>query len=271
MCFGLCTDGCSPFGKSGRQYLQPRIEELKKLWGVGVPTYDVSKKHNFNMKVAFFQTISDVPAYGMLSGWSTAGRLSFPYCMENTKSLTLKYGYKQTWFDCHRQFLPSDHVFRQNKSAFYKDKIENCAPLERLSGKQIWDRISQFPKSGDIDPECRFEGSGVHHNWTKRSIFWELPYWSKLLIRHNLDVMHIEKNFFDNVFHTIMNVKGKSKYTVSARKDLKLFCKRRKLEAQDVVRNGSTKTIMPKASFVLMKDKRKVVCEWIQKLKFPDR
>ena len=45
--------------------------------------------------------------------------------------------------------------------------------------------------------------------WKKRSIFWDLPYWSSLLIRHNLDVMHIEKNFFDNLFNTIMNIEGK--------------------------------------------------------------
>ncbi|KAL4580977.1 hypothetical protein LXL04_017183 [Taraxacum kok-saghyz] len=37
-------------------------------------------------------------------------------------------------------------------------------------------------------------GYGDTHHWVKRSIFWELPYWRKLLIRPNLDVMHIEKN-----------------------------------------------------------------------------
>ena len=49
------------------------------------------------------------------------------------------------------------------------------------------------------------------------SIFWDLPYWSTLLIRHNLDVMHIEKNVFDNVFNTIMNVPGKPKDTSKSR------------------------------------------------------
>ena len=45
----------------------------------------------------------------------------------------------------------------------------------------------------------------------KHSIFWKLSYWSTNLIRHNLDVMHIEKNVFDNIFYTVMYVKGKSK------------------------------------------------------------
>ena len=87
-------------------YIQPLIEESKQLWTVGVQTYDVSKKQNFVMKAAILWTISDFPAYGMLSGWLTAGRLACPYCMEHTKLFRLKYGKKHSWFDCDRQFLP---------------------------------------------------------------------------------------------------------------------------------------------------------------------
>jgi hypothetical protein len=37
----------------------------------------------------------------------------------------------------------------------------------------------------------------------KKSIFWELSYWHTNLIRYNLDVMHIEKKLFDNIFYTV--------------------------------------------------------------------
>jgi len=37
-------------------------------------------------------TINDFPAYGMLSGWSTHGKLACPYCMENNKAFTLANG-----------------------------------------------------------------------------------------------------------------------------------------------------------------------------------
>jgi len=47
------------------------------------------------------------------------------------------------------------------------------------------------------------------------------------LIGHNLDVMHIEKNVFDNIFNTVMDVKGKTIHNEKARKDLELYCKRR--------------------------------------------
>ena len=52
-------------------FLQPLIAELKHLWEVGVETYDVSEKQNFQMGESLLWTISDFPAYSMLSGWST--------------------------------------------------------------------------------------------------------------------------------------------------------------------------------------------------------
>ena len=37
----------------------------------------------------------------------------------------------------------------------------------------------------------------VDTQWRKSNIFFELPYWKDNLIRHNLDLMHIEKNVGD--------------------------------------------------------------------------
>lgn len=92
-------------------FLQPLIEELKNLWEVGVQTYDVSLKQNFQMRAALLWSISDFPAYSMLSGWSTAGRLACPHCREKSDAFTLEKSGKQSWFDCHRKFLPLNHTF----------------------------------------------------------------------------------------------------------------------------------------------------------------
>ena len=32
--------------------------------------------------------------------------------------------------------------------------------------------------------------------WKKKSIFWELPYWEVLEVRHAIDVMHLTKKIF---------------------------------------------------------------------------
>ncbi|CAA7023826.1 unnamed protein product [Microthlaspi erraticum] len=58
------------------------------------------------------------------------------------------------------------------------------------------------------------------HQWRKKCIFFELPYCKHLLLRNNLDVMHIEKNVLDNLLFTLLDDKGKSKDNLNARKDL---------------------------------------------------
>jgi len=44
------------------------------------------------------------------------------------------------------------------------------------------------------------------------------------LLRHNLDVLHIEKNFLDNVFNTVMNIKNKTKDNQKVRMDVVELC-----------------------------------------------
>jgi len=61
------------------------------------------------------------------------------------KSFSLPHGKKVSWFDCHRQFLPRNHAFRRNKVGFLKNKVERDDPPRRLSGEEIWRRISNFP------------------------------------------------------------------------------------------------------------------------------
>ncbi|XP_058003717.1 uncharacterized protein LOC131180116 [Hevea brasiliensis] len=103
-------------------YLQPLIVELTQLWHVGVQTYDASKKQNFQMYAALMWTISDFPSYSMLSGWSTAGRLACPYCVDYSDAFSLSHGGKISWFDSHRKFLPQNHPFRRNRVNFLKGK-----------------------------------------------------------------------------------------------------------------------------------------------------
>ena len=72
-------------------YLEPLVDDLKKLW-FGVETYDISRKKNFIMRANLMWTINDFPAYGMLSGWGIQGKLACPHCMEHLKAFTLENG-----------------------------------------------------------------------------------------------------------------------------------------------------------------------------------
>jgi len=125
-------------------FLQPLIHELKKLWYEGVHTFDYSSKQNFNMRVVLMWTISDFPAYGMLSGWTTHGRLSCPYCMGRTDAFQLKRGRKPCWFDCHRRFLSLHHPYRRNKKLFRKNKVVRLPPPSYISGTDLFEQIDYY-------------------------------------------------------------------------------------------------------------------------------
>ena len=85
-----------------------------------------------------------------------------------------------------------------------------------------------------------------------------------LLIRHNLDVMHIEKNVFENVFNTVMNVPGKTKDTSKSIQELNEYCRRPELEKAE----GMIKCL--KACYTLDKIGKQVLCEWVKNLRYPD-
>ena len=186
--------------------------------------------------------------------------------MEHSQAFTLTNGRKTTWFDNHRKFLPFDHAFRRNKNSFLKNRIEMAPPPPIMTGEQILKQINDLglKKVTDIDYEVINGAICKACGWNKRSIFWDLPYWSSNLIRHNLDVMHIEKNVFENVFNTVMQVEGKTKDNEKAREDLKVLCRRPELERNEATRK------FPKACCTLDKPSKQILCEWVKNLKFPD-
>ncbi|XP_048627981.1 uncharacterized protein LOC106359087 [Brassica napus] len=302
---GLCTDGFSPFGMSGRQYslwpviltpynlppemcmqreflflsilvpgpkhpkraldvfLQPLIHELKMLWHHGVQTWDYSQQQNFNMRAVLMWTISDFPAYGMLSGWTTHGRLSCPYCMDRTDAFQLKNGRKSCWFDCHRRFLPPHHTYRKNKKLFRKNKVVHVPPPVMQPGATLLEQIDYYGAKETCKvggnwhtPPNMPDGYTASHNWHKKSIFWELPYWKDHLLRHNLDMMHIEKNVFENIMNTLLDVKGKSKDNLKSRLDLPELCARPELH---VTREGK----LPVPNFRLSGVAKQKLFDWV--------
>jgi hypothetical protein len=116
-------------------YLRPLNNELAQLWSSGALTYDISRKQSFLMRAALMWTINDFPAYGMLSGWSTHGKLACSYLMENNKAFTLANGGKASFFYCHRRFLPLNHKYRKNKKDFFIGRIEKDVASPCLSGE----------------------------------------------------------------------------------------------------------------------------------------
>ena len=55
---------------------------------------------------------------------------------------------------------------------------------------------------------------------SKKSIFFELSYWATNKLKHNLDVMHIEKNICDSLLGTLLDIHGNFKDHINSRYEL---------------------------------------------------
>ncbi|XP_015068774.1 uncharacterized protein LOC107013359 [Solanum pennellii] len=202
---GLSSDGFNPFRT---------MNELKLLWVSGVETYDASRNETFQMRAALMWTISDFPAYAMLSCWSTKGKFACPCCNYGTNSRYLKHSPKMCYMD-HRVFLPMDHPWRSNKRSF-NGKIEFRPPPAPLKGIDVLNSLRDFENVFGKKKKRSNDGP-----WKKRSIFFELPYWQHNLLHHNLDVTPIEKNIVDSILGTLLDISGKTKDHAKALYDLK--------------------------------------------------
>lgn len=245
-------------------YLQPLIDELKELWEEGVDTFDASSKTTFQMRATLLWTISDFPGYAVLSGWSTKGRLACPVCNVETCSKRLVYGKKQCYM-CHRRFLPLDHKWRDNKRNFDGNKELRPPPLF-MSGDDILKQMQDVEQITFGKGKKQAEGS-EHHNWKKKSIFFALPYWKNLLIRHNLDVMHIEKNVCDNVIATLLGVSTKTKDNLNSRLDLQHLKLREELHP---IKKDENTYLLPPARYTLSSDEKSRVLQILKDIKVPD-
>ncbi|XP_039145579.1 uncharacterized protein LOC120282799 [Dioscorea cayenensis subsp. rotundata] len=159
-------------------YLQPLIEELQVLWEVGIETFDAATNQIFQLHAAVIWTINDFPAYANLSRWSTKGEYACPCCGYDANSKWLKHSRKHCYMG-HRRWLKPNHRFRNDKLSFDGTQEFRNAPLPS-SGIEVLRQVEDMNGSKDGP-------------WKKKSIFFTLPYWKHLLLRHNLDVMHIEK------------------------------------------------------------------------------
>ncbi|KAL2492096.1 Uncharacterized protein Adt_27724 [Abeliophyllum distichum] len=265
MMMSLLIPGPHAPGRDIDIYLRPLVDELKELWEVGIDTFDAYSGKIFSLRAAIMWTINDFPAYGNLSGWSTKGYKACPTCNENTSSQGIR---SKICFMGHRRYLPPNHPWR--KSKLHDGKWEIQPPPKKLSGDDILKQLEfvRYGKPGKHpnNKDRKRKRTPNELNWSKKSIFFELEYWSKLKIRHNLDVMHIEKNVCDNIVGTLLNIEGKTKDTDKARLDLQDMKIRKELHLQQ----HGTGFLKPHASYTLTLEEKIKFCKFLKSVKFPD-
>jgi hypothetical protein len=103
------------------------------------------------------------------------------------------------------------------------------------------------------------------HNWTHKSHPWELSYPMALILPHNIDFMHQERNVAKNVISMCFDVIDFSKDNMNSRKDLGALCNHPLLEDK---RNAKGNVTRPRVPYCLKPTKRKKILKWLKKLKF---
>ncbi|XP_047309914.1 uncharacterized protein LOC124913370 [Impatiens glandulifera] len=263
MMLSLLIPGPSGPGNDIDVYLQPLIEELKQLWEFGVESFDASKKEIFKLHATLMWTINDFPAYGNLSGWSTYGSFACPCCNKDTCSKYLLDSKKFCYMG-HRRFLDRSHNYRFDLKSFDGEEELRSSP-SMLCGSKVLDQLQNIKFDyGKLNKKV----TGVFEKtWKKKSIFFELPYWKHNLLRHNLDVMHIEKNVCDNIVNTLLKVNKKSKDNANARLDLQKMNIRKDLWLKQ---QGQDRYYVPPACFTMSSDEMNKFLEVLENIKLPD-
>jgi len=290
MMLTLLISGPKQPGNNIDVYLASLIADLKLLWETGVETYDANKKEYFNLRAVLLWTINDFPAYGDLSGCVTKGYYACPICSQNTCSRWLSKS-KKVCFLGHRRFLPLQHPLRKRTKDF-NNQQELDHIKQPLSGEEIFDYLAGFETSWgkDVKKDKR-KASGEEKKmskkkmpkkkmskkekesiderakfWHKKSVFFELEYWKKLLVRHQLDVMHIEKNVCESVYGTLLNLPGKTKDGLKAREDLEVMGIKPELRPQP----KGNRTWLPPACYTLNSAEKRKFYETLSNIKVPD-
>ncbi|XP_062028678.1 uncharacterized protein LOC133744616 [Rosa rugosa] len=266
MMLTLLISGPKQPGNDIDVYMQPLIDDLKALWDGIDGVYDAFRGEYFKLRAVLFWTINDFPAYGNLSGSVTKGYNGCPICCENTKPHRLSHGQKMSHIG-HRRWLPRHHPYRRLTKEFNNLPEFETAP-EPLSGEEVLERVEGMTWSfGKKNPLPIYKGleDQTRPCWKKKSIFFELEYWKFLPVRHNLDVMHIEKNVCDSIIGTLFNIPGKTKDGVAARLDMVEMGIRTGLGPTP----GQKKDKLPLASWNLLLEEKRAMCMSFFNMKGP--
>ncbi|XP_058726059.1 uncharacterized protein LOC131597373 [Vicia villosa] len=208
-------------------YLQPLIEELKESWESGIETYDSSMNQTFQMRAALLWTISDYPAYAMLSRWSTKGKLACACCNYNTNSLYLKHSHKMCYMD-HRTFLPRTHSRRDDVKSFNGEEEHRTAP-SMLNGAEILELLKDFNNEFGKKKKKKVDGP-----------------WKKSIVETLLDIL------------------GKTKDHIKARYDLQEMGIRERLHPRKI---GGGRSEFAKACFSMTPHEKSIFCGVIKAAK----
>nr|AAD24042.2 RIM2 protein [Oryza sativa] len=224
-----------------------------------------TNRRRFKLRALLFVTINDWPALNNISGQSNKGYKTCTHYMDETESTYLKHCRKVVKMG-HRRFLAANHPVRK-KGKHFEHKADHRTEPKHRSGKTVFAMVKDlkvvFGKGPGSQP---IESEDGHRRCGKRNpIFWELPYWEFLDVRHAIDVMHLTKNLCVNLLG-FLSVYGKSKDTLEARNDLKHMEQCSDLHPEPKEKGSH---YLSPASYTLSKAEKESMFECLESIKVP--
>jgi hypothetical protein len=108
-----------------------------------------------------------------------------------------------------RGYIPMKHPFQSMKDQFNGNTEKRHLPMY-LIGHEVYEMVKDvhvvLAKWKRTDKNTKEDNM-----WKKQSIFWELPYWKDLDVRHSIEVMHVEKNVCESILGTLLDTDRKTR------------------------------------------------------------
>ncbi|XP_031265479.1 uncharacterized protein LOC116123878 [Pistacia vera] len=171
-----------------------------------------------------------IPTYANLSGWSTKGAMACPSCNEEIPSTRLKYGCKFSFMGA-RRFLPMNHKWRENKSSF-DGKLEKRSAPKKMSGDDMLNQLQM------LQPITFGKAKKKQMN---------------------------DKNQ-NSIIGTLLDIEGKTKDNLNARRDLKEMGIRKDLHPTQ--KDG--KWFYSATCYTLSLEEKTKICKFLKSVKVPD-
>nr|ABA96308.1 transposon protein, putative, CACTA, En/Spm sub-class [Oryza sativa Japonica Group] len=261
-------------------FLEPIIDDFERLWNEGTRTWDAYAQEYFNLHAMLFCTINDYPALGNLSGQTVKGKWACSECMEETRSKWLKHSHKTVYMG-HRRFLPRYHPYRNMRKNFNGHR-DTAGPPTELTGTEVHNLVmgitNEFGKKRKVgkrkekstskektEEHVEKQKTKERSMWKKKSIFWRLPYWKDLEVRHCIDLMHVEKNVCESLMGLLLNP-GTTKDGLNARRDLEDMGVRSELHP---ITTESGRVYLPPACYTLSKEEKIDLLTCLSGIKVP--
>ncbi|CAM8892935.1 unnamed protein product [Rhodiola kirilowii] len=230
----MLISGLKSLEKCLNVFMQPLIEELNMLWDTRALTFDRHSRSSFNMKVAVMWTITDFPGLGMLGGLKCKGYKACPLCLDEIDSQHLA---GRMSYQGHRRWLDKDHSWRQMANKF----------------------------NGEVELKDRYEGEVLLDSC---EYFFRFALFGRIAQPYSLDMMHIEKNVFENIIGTILGLQGKIKDDVKAREGLEKQEIRKELWWKKKG-SSSRKAKVSQAPYTVLPNEKAEILEFIKDAKYP--